>query len=687
MLREKKDSFDVIISDVYMPDMDGFKLLELVGLEMDLPVIMMSANGETSAVMKGIKHGACDYLLKPVRMEELRNIWQHVVRKKWRAPSQHVVLEDEKGRHMSDDGEHNASANEGLDGSWKQAKKRRDCKEEEDETDIDGDDPNTTKKPRVVWSVELHQQFVNAVNQLGIDKAVPKRILELMNVQGLTRENVASHLQKYRLYLKRISGVPHQPGQLNPPFPLSNDLPFGPTSASGLGGLGSFRTLGRPNELPSQALLSSLQAGLLGRLNQVNNLGLGNMENSNLLHISALQGPGGGALVRPQFLSSYSQPVLNEQPVLPAGQGDVSSLQLAQLGALSGIPQDKLQVGLSALQKQPLESAVTIGGLGQLASVGCNIQQVNSDNNTLLLQALQQQQAGSHLSGKSNLTLAASGNTALQGLSTDAGVWATALSSLNGNVRADTTVWGQYGASSRLGSTSGVSSSSVSQGPLRRVPDQECKNQQGLSTDAGVWGASLTNLNAAGNSSRGIPSQDNGASDYHHADSAGSGPVERAYNTESEQLHLPKSANVPPLNHSAISSMNVPSSLPSLSQRHSHSIGSRFTGPNQVLYPSQRSQGTWQGVGLGGDYSLVSSCAVQSPSCSSRTSCNNHSFQQELGQLSQKRMTGNLIADEDCVKVFRSEHSSVDNSLKMENEDRVWIQGSPSDELLSAVLR
>ena len=53
----------------------------------------------------------------------------------------------------------------------------------------------------------MHQQFVSAVNQLGIDKAVPKRILDLMGVQGLTRENVASHLQKYRLYLKRLQGV------------------------------------------------------------------------------------------------------------------------------------------------------------------------------------------------------------------------------------------------------------------------------------------------------------------------------------------------------------------------------------------------------------------------------------------------------------------------------------------------
>jgi SHAQKYF class myb-like DNA-binding protein len=42
----------------------------------------------------------------------------------------------------------------------------------------------------------LHRRFVQAVEQLGLDKAVPSRILELMgNEYSLTRHNIASHLQ------------------------------------------------------------------------------------------------------------------------------------------------------------------------------------------------------------------------------------------------------------------------------------------------------------------------------------------------------------------------------------------------------------------------------------------------------------------------------------------------------------
>ncbi|WVZ72974.1 hypothetical protein U9M48_021351 [Paspalum notatum var. saurae] len=60
------------------------------------------------------------------------------------------------------------------------------------------------RKVKVDWTPDLHRRFVQAVEQLGIDKAVPSRILEIMGIQGLTRHNIASHLQKYRSHRKHL---------------------------------------------------------------------------------------------------------------------------------------------------------------------------------------------------------------------------------------------------------------------------------------------------------------------------------------------------------------------------------------------------------------------------------------------------------------------------------------------------
>jgi two-component response regulator (ARR-B family) len=143
----------------------------------------MSADSSTNAVMKGIKHGACDYLIKPVRMEELKNIWQHVVRKKFSGNKEHEhsgSLDDtDRTRPTNNDNEYASSANDGADDSWKSQKKKR-YKEDDDSELESGDPSNSSKKPRVVWSVELHQQFVNAVNHLGIDSKLPLPALVLI---------------------------------------------------------------------------------------------------------------------------------------------------------------------------------------------------------------------------------------------------------------------------------------------------------------------------------------------------------------------------------------------------------------------------------------------------------------------------------------------------------------------------
>lgn len=63
---------------------------------------------------------------------------------------------------------------------------------------------SSKKKFKVEWTMDLHRRFVQAVEQLGVDQAIPSRILDLMKVDGLTRHNVASHLQKYRSHRRHI---------------------------------------------------------------------------------------------------------------------------------------------------------------------------------------------------------------------------------------------------------------------------------------------------------------------------------------------------------------------------------------------------------------------------------------------------------------------------------------------------
>ncbi|CAL0312106.1 unnamed protein product [Lupinus luteus] len=62
-----------------------------------------------------------------------------------------------------------------------------------------------SRKQRRCWSPELHRRFVNALQKLGGSQvATPKQIRELMQVDGLTNDEVKSHLQKYRLHTRRV---------------------------------------------------------------------------------------------------------------------------------------------------------------------------------------------------------------------------------------------------------------------------------------------------------------------------------------------------------------------------------------------------------------------------------------------------------------------------------------------------
>lgn len=71
----KRTPFDLIISDLRMPGMDGVRLLEgLRKFQPEVPVILMTAYASADSAIEAMKLGAHDYLTKPFRVEEIKQI-------------------------------------------------------------------------------------------------------------------------------------------------------------------------------------------------------------------------------------------------------------------------------------------------------------------------------------------------------------------------------------------------------------------------------------------------------------------------------------------------------------------------------------------------------------------------------------------------------------------------------------
>ncbi|MCC5878056.1 MAG: response regulator, partial [Candidatus Sumerlaeia bacterium] len=67
----KKSSFDVLVTDLRMPGMDGLEILERAKIiDPGIDVILMTAYASVNTVREALKRGAVDYLEKPVSAEE-----------------------------------------------------------------------------------------------------------------------------------------------------------------------------------------------------------------------------------------------------------------------------------------------------------------------------------------------------------------------------------------------------------------------------------------------------------------------------------------------------------------------------------------------------------------------------------------------------------------------------------------
>ena len=62
---------DLLLLDLGLPDMDGLEVLRKLRAVSALPVVVLTARGDERSVVRGLRLGADDYLVKPVRLAEL----------------------------------------------------------------------------------------------------------------------------------------------------------------------------------------------------------------------------------------------------------------------------------------------------------------------------------------------------------------------------------------------------------------------------------------------------------------------------------------------------------------------------------------------------------------------------------------------------------------------------------------
>jgi len=113
-------------------------------------------------------------------------------------------------------------------------------------------DIRRTKTARLKWTPELQEIFSATIEKLGIG-AVPSTILDIMNVEGLTRENVASHLQKYRQHcIRGTTGRNKKMLKFNPDGSvISSTTTATPTPAPVLNSLAQTNRAPQPFAVPT----------------------------------------------------------------------------------------------------------------------------------------------------------------------------------------------------------------------------------------------------------------------------------------------------------------------------------------------------------------------------------------------------------------------------------------------------
>ncbi|KAH6766513.1 hypothetical protein C2S52_017496 [Perilla frutescens var. hirtella] len=164
--------------------------------------------------LMALEHGAYLCIKKPMTMTMLGCLWQFVLREKDVQLKEARAFAELMGYYKSQEREYlgnfvvESSSNNhhnnilNIQHDLEANAKQKSSEQEQHNINDDGGSGSSRfhsrRKDWLEWTVELHHKFMAAAKQLGQGKCYPKDILEIMDVPGLSRMQVASHLQNLK---------------------------------------------------------------------------------------------------------------------------------------------------------------------------------------------------------------------------------------------------------------------------------------------------------------------------------------------------------------------------------------------------------------------------------------------------------------------------------------------------------
>ncbi|KAL4347385.1 hypothetical protein GQ457_17G025560 [Hibiscus cannabinus] len=287
VLRANPRNFDLVVTDLHMPEMNGIELQRQIKREFKVPVIIMSSDDSEGVMLESLSGGAVFFIVKPVHPDGLKNVWQYAVAGK---KGKSLVSDETEGDSslspagrlsLGNSRRFPSSANDERDDGSRGSKRRAPGK------DKDGKDEGNNPKPKKARKAKKYRIFLKRIAERGCfsSKAMFDRFLKSTFAAG--HPLLMKTAQEYtRLQeLQRLRGSPSYSGY-GGSFAPHNATRYGTFGYGNHGGSSSNTAqphgYGQSRLLSHQANRPMLPGNLTSPPYHGNRLGYGNRSNLSL---------------------------------------------------------------------------------------------------------------------------------------------------------------------------------------------------------------------------------------------------------------------------------------------------------------------------------------------------------------------------------------------------------------------